>query len=82
MTRKDYEAIAVAVANAIRTDSTIQNRSVVSKDEWDAAAHAYRLVAASLSGALSYGNPRFDPNRFQGAALASLETAEFLGETS
>lgn len=72
MTRKDYEAVAAAVSAAIRTDSTIQNRSVVSKDEWDAAAHAYRLVVAGLGSAFAWGNPRFDPARFQEAALSPL----------
>lgn len=82
MTRKDYEAVATAISTAIRTDGTIQNRSVVSKDEYDAAAHAYRMVTTALVSAFAWGNPRFDPDRFREAALAPLETAEFLGESS
>lgn len=73
MTRKDYEAIATAVASAIRTDGVIQNASVVAEDEWDAAAGAYRLVVASLASALAWRNPRFDPDRFQEAALSPLD---------
>jgi len=61
MTRKDYIAIANAIASARRVQNAVQPRYV------DVSNTAINQVVRSLCFIFKSDNPRFDPHKFEDA---------------
>jgi hypothetical protein len=67
MTRKDYVAIAAAIA-------TVEAANETAGDPAGVAASTLRMVVDQVAWTLGQDNPRFDRARFEAAALP-IETA-------
>lgn len=78
MSKKDYIALAAALARTRpsladhTTTSAIGNNTMVNHISYGAACDAWEDVVGAVSDVLAADNPRFDRQRFEDAATATV----------